>query len=161
MTDAQFRAQCVAVWVARRACPGGKCISTYHPMMLSRIKCYHFEGECMWSGLALQGEGEVKLIQRLVKPFDGSNSTDSYAIIGSDSDLFIMAMLQESSPNLWIMPEGEVSPGSGSSMEGFNTLPLAAKWGEQSSKAAKVGLCSQMSTLRHAVQVRFTLLIAI
>lgn len=83
----------------------------------------------------------MKLIQRLVNPFDGSNPTDSYAIIGSDSDLFIMALLQESFSDLWILPEGEVSPGSGSGMEGFTTTGLAAKWGQPSSKAGvrKVG----------------------
>ena len=89
----------------------------------------------------LQGEGEVKLIQRLVNPFDGSGPSDSYAIIGSDSDLFIMALLQESFSDLWILPEGEVSPGSGSSMEGFTTTGLAAKWEQRSNKATvqKVG----------------------
>ena len=89
----------------------------------------------------------MKLIQRLVNPFDGSSPSDSYAIIGSDSDLFIMALLQESFSDLWILPEGEVSPGSRSPMEGFTTTGLATKWGQNGSKVAvqKVGL--QTATL--------------
>ena len=87
-----------------------------------------------------QGEGEVKLIQRLVNPFDGSGPGDSYAIIGSDSDLFIMALLQEPYPNLWILPEGEVGTGSGNIMEGFTTNALSEQWGRPSLETDKVSL---------------------
>lgn len=80
----------------------------------------------------------MKLIQRLVNPFDGSGPDDTYAIIGSDSDLFIMALLQDRYSNLWILPEGEVSAGSGALMEGFTATALDSNLDEASGGTIQV-----------------------
>ena len=71
----------------------------------------------------------MKLIQRLVNPLPGSGPRDSYGIIGSDSDLFVMALLQDKFSDLWILSEAEVAAGSGNIMEGFTTAALSGIWG--------------------------------
>jgi len=54
----------------------------------------------------LQGEGEVKIFDRLLHPLPGSSPGHTYAVVGSDSDLFLMALsLRPSMDNLWIVPE--------------------------------------------------------
>ena len=59
----------------------------------------------------MQGEGEVKIFNRLLHPLPGSSPQHSYAVVGGDSDLYLMALsLRPSMDNLWIVPEVLLDP---------------------------------------------------
>lgn len=42
----------------------------------------------------MQGEGEVKILNRLVNNWQPFKPEDSHAILGNDSDLMLMAMVR-------------------------------------------------------------------
>eukprot|EP00803_Ostreobium_quekettii_P005728 evm.model.scf_27.17 EVM.evm.TU.scf_27.17 scf_27:132496-138275(+) len=56
------------------------------------------------SGATVQGEGEVKILSRLHRPAEHVAQNDSHAVIGSDADLILMALLADA-PNLHICGE--------------------------------------------------------
>ena len=47
----------------------------------------------------------MKIFSRLLQPCLSSSSSEMHAVVGSDSDLFLMALLQNPSGNLWILPD--------------------------------------------------------
>ncbi|GMH35381.1 hypothetical protein BSKO_03249 [Bryopsis sp. KO-2023] len=47
------------------------------------------------SGATVKGEGEVKILSRLQRPLSNVSPDDTHAMIGNDSDLFVMALLSE------------------------------------------------------------------
>jgi 5'-3' exonuclease len=51
-----------------------------------------------------QGEGEVKIVSRLLRPWADVQPEDSHAIIASDSDMVLMALMTPL-PNLFVLAE--------------------------------------------------------
>ena len=86
---------------------------------------------CLLSQGPLQGEGELKIFERILHPHFPSGLEDEIAVIGSDSDLFLMALLHKPAANLWVLPENEprALPGlARKRLSGFSTNALDQTW---------------------------------
>lgn len=60
-------------------------------------------------GCTLQGEGEVKILDRLRQPWAGSSGGGSHVIVGGDADIVLMALmgggLISHTPSIYVMSD--------------------------------------------------------
>ena len=54
----------------------------------------------MW----VQGEGEVKILSRVLRPWAGVTPDDEHAIVALDSDMALMALMTPN-PNVYVLAE--------------------------------------------------------
>jgi hypothetical protein len=54
--------------------------------------------------MAAQGEGEVKILSRLIRPWAAVTAEDTHAIIATDSDVVLMALVTPV-PNVYVLAE--------------------------------------------------------
>lgn len=86
-------------------------------------------GGVVWAAeRGVQGEGEVKMIGRMLRPVIPTSPGDTFAVVGSDSDLYIMAMLQQAASKVWVVPD--VAPGRGrrGQLRSFSLAALDQEW---------------------------------
>ena len=54
--------------------------------------------------LLLQGEGEVKILSRVLRPWANVSPDDEHAIMALDSDMVLMALMVPN-PNVFVLSE--------------------------------------------------------
>ena len=84
------------------------------------FRCEKLQGGCLfWHA---QGEGEVKIVSRLLRPWAEVGPEDSHAIIASDSDMVLMALMTPL-PNLFVLAEPTLTRRAASPMPHQAPLP--------------------------------------
>ena len=71
----------------------------------------------------------MKIFGRMLNPWSPTSSDDSFAVVGSDSDLFLMALLRPSADNLWVLPDF-MDAKARRSPNGFSLQALDTLWGK-------------------------------
>lgn len=69
----------------------------------------------------------MKLLSRLLHPAVPAATDDHFAVVGSDSDLYIMSLLQRSKGSVWILPESAGTP-KRPGLKGFSLNALDRQW---------------------------------
>ena len=71
----------------------------------------------------------MKIFGRMLNPWSPTSPDDSFAVVGSDSDLFLMALLRPAADNLWVLPDSRDAKAR-RSPHSFSLQALGTEWGK-------------------------------
>lgn len=91
-----------------------------------------YTGACMDTDcicMCMQGEAELKLLDRMMRPWAGVQPADRHIVVAGDSDLALMACFLPASTNVSLLREYVVLKKT--SWKLFSMAKLASKWQQQ------------------------------